>query len=85
MSYVTEVTDLFLAYCPEATLLDPMDYTIIAEWEKQAIPLPIVLAAIEEGCANCKEEPVKIESISYFQEEIKKNFRNWLQRRDPEL
>ena len=81
MSYVTEVTELFLSHSPGVSILDPMDYTIIAEWEKQEIPLAIVLAAIEEGCANCKEEPVKIESIAYFQEEIKKNFRSWLQTR----
>lgn len=79
MSYVTEVAELFLAHCPNVSFLGPADYTIVAEWEKQEIPLTIVFTAIEEGFSNYNDDSARIESIGYFHESIKQNYRNWLQ------
>jgi len=79
MSYITEITDLFFARSRGIKILNPIDYVIIAEWEKQEIPLAIVLGSINEVCSNLHEKQVKIESIGYFQEAVKKNFKNWLQ------
>lgn len=70
---------MFLARLPDVTILDPMDYTIIVEWEKQEIPLSVVLCSINEVCDSLSDERVKIESISYFQEAVRKNFKDWLQ------
>jgi len=42
MSYVTEVAVLFISRCQYITILSPADYAIIAEWEKQEIPLVVV-------------------------------------------
>ena len=78
MSYVTEVTELFLSHRPGVTILDPMDYTIIAEWEKQEIPVAIVLRSINEVYFKFKEENIKIESISECHSVVKSNFRAWL-------
>ena len=78
MNYIGEVTDLFRSRCGGMKILDPMDYVIIAEWEKQEIPLAIVAAAINEICDRLGDD-LRIDSISYFQETIKHNFRAWLQ------
>lgn len=85
MSYVTEVADLFLARFPHITILNPTDYVIISEWEKQEIPITIVLNSINGISKNLDGEKIQIESISYFQETIKKNFRDWLQTQGGEL
>lgn len=79
MSYVEKVTDFFLSRCRGVTILSPADYTMIAEWEKQAIPLPIILNSINEVCDKLDGNEVEIESVSEFQETVKKNFGSWLQ------
>lgn len=79
MNYVKEIADLYLALNPRQEILDPVGYTIIAEWEKQEIPLSIVLAAINKGCENCEKATAGIESIGCFQEAIQKNYLYWLQ------
>ncbi len=78
MSYIGEVTNLFQSRCGEIKILDPMDYVIIAEWEKQEIPLAVVAGAINEICDRLGGD-LRIDSVSYFQETIKRNFRAWLQ------
>jgi hypothetical protein len=78
MSYVTAVADLFLARSLDVKILKPEDYVIIAEWEKQQIPLFIVLDSIDDGLA--KNPHLQIESIAFFQDEVKKQFADWLQK-----
>ncbi len=78
MSYVTEIADFFLARVPSIGILNPTDYTLIAEWEKEGIPINIVFNAITAGFVKCKEKSEAIESIAYFQEAVKKNQNNWL-------
>lgn len=80
MSYITEVTGVFLSCCTHLTILNPTDYTIIAEWEKQEIPLVVVIDSINKVCDTFdEEETLKIESIGHFQEAVKKSFEDWLQ------
>ena len=79
MNYVGEVTGLFRSRCGESKILSPMDYVIVAEWEKEEIPLAIVLAAINEVCDRLKIDHHLVESVSSFQEAIKQNFSVWLQ------
>lgn len=81
MSYVTEITELFLAHCPGVTILDPMEYALIAEWKKQGIPLNLIRTVVDEGCADWEKKAVKVESIAYFQEAIQEKYLNWLQTR----
>lgn len=81
-NYVTEIADLFLARCSGITILSPLDYTIIAEWEKQEIPLAIVLDTMNKGFEKVNAAEVKVESIGHFQEAVKKNFREWLRKHE---
>lgn len=77
MNYVREIADIFRLHCRHITILDPMDFALIAEWEKQDIPLPVILRSIEEVCSQ--ENDLAIESIADIQDRIKQNFVNWLQ------
>ena len=82
MSYVEEIADRYRSRLGRTTILDRMDYVVIAEWEKQGIPLAVVAAAINEICDQRSDDDLAIESVSYFQETVKRNFRAWLQTRD---
>jgi hypothetical protein len=79
MVYIEEVTELFRSRCGEMKILDPMDYVMIAEWEKQEIPFIVVAAAIDEVCSRLGDGDLRIGSVSYFHDTIKHNFRAWLQ------
>lgn len=79
MNYVGEVTNLLRSRCGDTTILSPMDYVIIAEWEKQEIPLVLVMDTINELCDRTIDTDAGIESAGYFQETIKDNFSTWLQ------
>ncbi len=56
-----------------------MDYVIIAEWEKQEIPLAVIAATINEICDHLSGDNIRIDSVSFFQDTVKHNFRAWLQ------
>jgi hypothetical protein len=43
MSYVSEVADLICSLNTNNAVLGAHDYLVISEWEKQEIPLEIVL------------------------------------------
>ena len=81
MNYVETVADLFLTRFDYA-ILSVEYYVLIAEWEKEEIPLEVVLDSINQGfdhfARNNQRE--NLESIGYFQNEVKQNFANWLQK-----
>lgn len=81
MNYISEVIDLFSSRCRKLTHLSPKDYALIAEWEKQEIPLFVVLNSINRIFDNLDQnnEFESIDVIEYFQNEVKKNFIDWLQ------
>lgn len=76
MNYVETVAALFLERSGKM-FISPTEYAKIAEWEKEAIPLEIILAAIDRGfdAPTMKNE---IDSIDHFHDEIKKGFAAWL-------
>lgn len=81
MNYIIDVADLFLARCANVTILSPMDFTIIAEWEKEEIPLAVILGSINEVCDHLNGDGGEVESIGDFQDTVKQNFIDWLQSR----
>jgi hypothetical protein len=80
MSYITDVADLFLSRCQNIKFLSPIDYATIAEWEKQEIPLAIVVDSLNYVFDNPLQrvDLANIKSIKDFQSEVRKNFANWL-------
>ena len=78
MNYVGEVADLLRSRFGKTTILGPMDYLIIAEWEKQEIPFDVVSSTIDEIFDRLTDDS-KVDSVGYFQDMVKQNFKAWLQ------
>lgn len=76
MNYVGEVSDLLLTRCSELTMLSPTDFVTIAEWEKQEIPLTVVLISINRICEE--RQGKGITSVEDIQERVKEDYTNWL-------
>ncbi len=79
MNYVAHVAELFRSRCGDTKILGSMDYVIIAEWEKQEIPLDVVSSAIDQTLQYLGDANPSIDSVSTFQEKVKQNFNAWLQ------
>ena len=64
-----------IARCHKAAILKPNDFTIIAEWEKEEIPLTIVVKSIDECC---DESHGNVLSIEQLQKKVNDEFSKWL-------
>lgn len=78
MSYVSNIADSLRSHSGNAIPLGPDVYTAIAEWEKDEIPLAIVLVSIEELCRNGRDQNGGFVSIDRFQSVVARNFMIWL-------
>ncbi|MEP6787856.1 MAG: hypothetical protein ABJB40_05450 [Acidobacteriota bacterium] len=78
MNYVIAVADLFLARCPSVTILSPADFLIIAEWEKQEIPVGVVLGSINNICDELGDQVSEVASISDIRSAVKRHYVDWL-------
>lgn len=79
MSYVSEVADLVSRY-RSAAILNPSEYALIAEWEKQGIPLVLILDSVStifDKLENRTRETTELNE--FFHNEVKRNFADWLQ------
>lgn len=79
MSYVSEVADL-VSHCRSAAILDPSEYALIAEWEKQEIPIVVILDSVRtifELVENSSHETIELNEI--FHNKVRRNFAMWLQ------
>ncbi len=79
MSYVSKVANSMLSHSDRASILGPEIYTVIAEWEKKEIPLPVVMDSIDELCAAQHKTSCQLYSVDNVQAVVTKNFRNWLE------
>lgn len=81
MNYVETVADLFLTR-RGCKILSAEDYVLVAEWEKEEIPLDVVLDSINRVFDNLAQDDnhFNLDSIGHFQDEVKKNFADWLQK-----
>jgi hypothetical protein len=81
MNYVENIAKLFLERSGIA-LLDAADYVTIAEWEKEGIPLEVVIDCINRAFDDFAEEKnlAKPDSIELFQSQVKNCFADWLQK-----
>ena len=76
MSYVSEAAELFQCLNPEMTVLSPDDYLTIAEWEKQEIPLSLVLGAIRDlSAGNGRRNRTNLVEIK---QDVKDKYSAWL-------
>jgi hypothetical protein len=79
MNYVSEIAQLFLSLNPDLPFLGPLDYVLISEWEKEEIPLTLVLDAIREFSVT--PEGAAQSSLTYLKNEVKNSYAVWLSRK----
>ena len=77
MNYVETVADLFQTRSGLA-MLSVADYILLAEWEKEEIPLAVVMNSINKGFDKA-ENLADVNSIGHFQEIIRASFAKSLQ------
>ncbi|HMS40245.1 MAG TPA: hypothetical protein PKE69_08470 [Pyrinomonadaceae bacterium] len=73
MNYIETVAELFLKRSGK-NLLAVSDYVLIAEWEKEEIPLEIVLDSINRIFNEISEVSKNIESIEFIEDRVQINF-----------
>ncbi len=73
MNYIETVADLFLKRNGKK-LLAVSDYVLIAEWEKEEIPLEIILDSINRTFNDVSAVSENIESIEYFEDIVQRDF-----------
>lgn len=84
MDYVSTIANSLLERSFCGPLLGFEIYTMIAEWEKDEIPLAIVTSSIDEYCAARTWIVNEDESIARLRSLVNANFRSWLQLSDME-
>lgn len=77
MNYVETVADLFLKRSGKK-LLAMNDYVLIAEWEKEEIPLEIILDSINRSFNDVSAVSENIESIEYFKDIVQMDFAEFI-------
>lgn len=78
-NYHSEVADTFLARRGGQLFLSPMDWYVIDGWQKEGIPLHVVVRAMNDIFDAL---PVRrrraVKGVLYCQEEIEARFDDWL-------
>ena len=77
MDYVSNIANSIRSRTGCVSVLGPEVYTAIAEWEKNEIPLRIVMISIDEVCGG-NDVNGTLASIDRLQGVVNKNFRIWL-------
>lgn len=80
MNYVQEIADLFLSLKPDKKILDAGDYSIIAEWEKEEIPLSLVRDSIQEVRDKLPNDKLELDCLGCVNRTVIQNFETWLQK-----
>ncbi len=82
-NYLSEVSDLFLQRRGGALHLSPLDWTVIEKWQREDVPLFIVIRAVNNIFDKIEMKPKRlrpqIKSITYCAEEIESAFETWLE------
>src|SRR3982750_1202915 len=79
-NYFTEIEDAFIRRRGKNLLLSPLDWALIEGWQDRAIPLHIVLRAIESVFDGFDKQPNQnrtIKSLFYCREEVEAQFAEW--------
>jgi len=78
MSYVSVVTDFFATRQGADFTFTPEDYSTIAEWEKQGIPLAFVLSTMDRVISESEKRRELIGSIIQISPSVDSRFADWL-------
>lgn len=84
-NYFSEIEELFIRRRGRNLLLSPLDWALIETWQERAVPLHVILSAIETVFDGVDKQPVgakkrPIKSLTYCREEIEAQHAAWLER-----
>ena len=82
MSYVSTVVDFINTRTTPQLALSAEDYTAIAEWEKQEIPLGFVLHSLDRRLMGIEAALTNADQIGEIRADIVSEFADWLQKRE---
>ena len=78
MSYVSEVVEFVAARRGSPTILSPGEYALIAEWEKQGIPIRLILGAFDKALIDRSRKTDEQLSIEELDEVVCLQYADWL-------
>jgi len=80
--YFTEIENAFVRRRGRNLLLGPVDWQLMEKWEKEGIPLRIVLATIDDVFDQIEDDPKRtgsIRTLSYCKDAVEARYRSWLE------
>jgi hypothetical protein len=80
--YFTEIEDAFVRRRGRHLLLSPVDWALIEGWEKEGIPLKIILATIDDVFDQVEADPKRtgsVRTLSYCKDAVESRYRSWLE------
>ena len=82
MSYVSEVVEFVAARRGSPTLLSPREYAVIAEWEKQEIPVRMIFGAFDKLDLDRRRDTEIQLLIKELDEVVYLYYADWLQNKN---
>lgn len=83
-NYFSEIEELFIRRRGRNLLLSPLDWALIESWQERAVPLHIILSAVEKVFDGADQQPSPrkraVKSLLYCKEEIEAQYAEWLER-----
>lgn len=81
MNYLEEIEKEYSRIRGKYSPLAPVDWNLAAQWEKDGMPLSVVLRAMSETWRNfeAKQKKGTINTLRYFAPEVDKQFQVWLE------
>ncbi|QQS40973.1 MAG: hypothetical protein IPM63_16640 [Acidobacteriota bacterium] len=79
-NYFSEIESAFVRRRGRNLLLSPVDWALIESWEKEGIPLKIVLSTIDELFDQLEADPKRagsIRTLSYCKDAVEARYRTW--------
>ena len=77
--YLEEIEAAYSRCRERYSMLSPLDWDHAAAWEKDGIPLFLVIRAIDDCCKKYKarREPGKINTLRYFDQAVRAAYSAW--------
>ncbi len=74
--YFSSIADTYLDLTHQISL-SSMDIDLISQWQKESVPIFIVLRVLDEVGDRAVRKDVKIRRLSYFAEAVEEAYDGW--------
>jgi len=80
-NFFTEIENEFSRARGKSSIIAPIDWQLLNEWQEKNIPLPVILRAMGDVAKNFRAQNSKgtINTLRYFAPEVEKQFADWQQ------